>query len=68
MKRAAGLVVLALLAGGVAVGEALTPGTEHVLLVGDSIMRQTGPALARRVKASFPVSNSRISSLCMQVR
>ena len=29
--------------------QALTPPTEHVLLVGDSILRQTGPALTRQL-------------------
>jgi hypothetical protein len=49
VTRVFGLVVLGLLALGVGVGEALTPSTEHVLLVGDSIMRQTGPALSRQL-------------------
>ena len=58
MKRAAGLVVLALLAGGVAArGAAVRPPTEHVLLVGDSIMRQTGPALARQLGDGYTVHN-----------
>ena len=61
MRRAAGLVGLALLAAGVAVGEAATPGTEHVLLVGDSIMHQTGPALERQVGDRFTVHNEGVN-------
>ena len=61
MTRVAGLVVLALLVGGVAVGEVLTPSTEHVLLVGDSIMRQTGPALTRQVGDEYTVHNEGVN-------
>jgi hypothetical protein len=61
VRRAAGLVLLAVLALGVAVGEALTPSTEHVLLVGDSIMRQTGPALTRQVGDRFTVHNEGVN-------
>ncbi len=61
MTRVAGLVVLALLAGGVAVGEALTPPTEHVLLVGDSILRQTGPALTRQLGDDHTVHNEGVN-------
>lgn len=61
MKRAAGLVILALLAGGVAVSAAVRPPTEHVLLVGDSIMRQTGPALARQLGDGYTVHNAGVN-------
>lgn len=53
--------MLALLAVGVVVGEALTPSTEHVLLVGDSIMRQTGPALDHRLGDEFTVHNEGVN-------
>lgn len=53
----AGLVVLALLVLGVVTGQLLTPPTEHVLLVGDSIMRQTGPALTRQLGDDYTVHN-----------
>ena len=61
VTRVAGLVVLGLLAVGVGVGEALTPGTEHVLLVGDSIMRQTGPALTRQLGDEYTVHNEGVN-------
>jgi hypothetical protein len=61
VKRAAGLIVLALLAGGVAVGAAMSSSTEHVLLVGDSIMRQTGPALANQLGGDFTVHNEGVN-------
>lgn len=60
-KRAAGLLVLALLAVGVGVGEAATPSTRHALLVGDSIMRQTGPALANRLGDGWTVHNEGVN-------
>jgi hypothetical protein len=61
VKRAAGLLVLALLAVGVGVGEALTPPTDHVLLVGDSIMRQTGGAMARQLGDGWTVHNEGVN-------
>ena len=61
MTRVVGLVVLGLLAVGVGVGEALTPSTEHVLLVGDSIMRQTGPALTRQLGDEYTVHNEGVN-------
>jgi hypothetical protein len=61
VTRVAGLVVLGLLAVGAGVGEALTPGTEHVLLVGDSIMRQTGPALTRQLGDEYTVHNEGVN-------
>ncbi len=61
MRRAAGLIVLAILAGGVAVGAAMSPSTEHVLLVGDSIMRQTGPAVAQQLGDGFTVHNEGVN-------
>lgn len=61
MRSAGGLAVLALLAGGVVAGEVLTPPTEHVLLVGDSIMRQTGPSLARQLGDGFAVHNEGVN-------
>lgn len=61
MTRVVGLVVLGLLAVGVGVGEALTPSTEHVLLVGDSIMRQTGPALTRQLGEEYTVHNEGVN-------
>jgi hypothetical protein len=61
VKRAAGLVILALLAGGVAVSAAVRPPTEHVLLVGDSIMRQTGPALTRQLGDDYTVHNAGVN-------
>jgi len=61
VTRFVGLVVLGLLAVGVGVGEALTPSTEHVLLVGDSIMRQTGPALTRQLGDEYTVHNEGVN-------
>jgi hypothetical protein len=61
VRLASGLIVLALLAGGVAVGEALTPSTEHVLLVGDSVMRQTGPALSDALGDGYTVHNEGVN-------
>ena len=61
MTRVVGLVVLGLLAVGVGVGEALTPSTEHVLLVGDSILRQTGPALTRQLGDEYTVHNEGVN-------
>lgn len=61
MRPLGGLVVLALLAGGVAVGAVLDPPTEHVLLVGDSIMRQTGPALTRQLGDDYTVHNEGVN-------
>jgi hypothetical protein len=61
VTRVVGLVVLGLLAVGVGVGEALTPSTEHVLLVGDSIMRQTGPALTRQLGDDYTVHNEGVN-------
>ncbi len=55
------MAVLALLAGGVVAGEVLTPSTEHVLLVGDSIMRQTGPALTRQLGDAYTVHNEGVN-------
>ena len=62
MTRVAGLVVLGLLALGVGLGEVLTPSTTHVLLVGDSIMRQTGPALTRQLGDDFTVHNEGVNN------
>jgi hypothetical protein len=61
LRRAGGLIALALLAAGVGVGEAMTPSQEHVLLVGDSIMRQTGPALARQLGEGYAVHNEGVN-------
>ena len=61
-RRVAALVVLALLAIGVGVGEALTPSTEHVLLVGDSIMRQTGGAIERQLGDGWTVHNEGVNN------
>jgi len=61
VTRIAGLVVLGLLALGVGVGEALTPSTDQVLLVGDSIMRQTGPALTRQLGDGSTVHNEGVN-------
>jgi hypothetical protein len=61
VRRSGGVAVLALLAVGVAAGEALTPPTEHVLLVGDSIMRQTGPALTRQLGEGYAVHNEGVN-------
>jgi hypothetical protein len=61
VRRAAGLIVLALLVGGVAVSQALSPSTEHVLLVGDSIMRQTGRALANQLGEDYTVHNEGVN-------
>jgi hypothetical protein len=60
-RRVAGLVVLALLAVGVGVGEALTPSTEHVLLIGDSIMHQTGPSLANQLGDGWTVHDEGVN-------
>jgi len=49
------------MAAGVGVGEALTPGEEQVLLVGDSIMRQSGPALARQLGDGWAVHNEGVN-------
>jgi hypothetical protein len=49
------------LAGGVVVGQVVTPPTEHVLLVGDSIMRQTGPWLERQLGDGFTVHNEGVN-------
>lgn len=61
MRRAGGLVVLVVLAGGVAVGAALRPPTAQVLLVGDSILRQTGPALTRQLGDGYTVHNEGVN-------
>ncbi len=61
MTRVVGFVVLGLLAMGVGVGEALTPSPEHLLLVGDSIMRQTGPALTRQLGDGSTVQNEAVN-------
>jgi hypothetical protein len=61
-RRVAAVVVLALLAIGVGVGEALTPSTEHVLLVGDSIMRQTGDAIERQLGDGWTVHNEGVNN------
>jgi hypothetical protein len=53
--------VLALLAGGVAMGEAISPSTEHVLLIGDSILRQTGPALGDELGDGYTVHNEAVN-------
>jgi hypothetical protein len=62
VRRVAALVVLALLAIGVGVGEAITPSTEHVLLVGDSIMRQTGGAIERQLGDDWTVHNAGVNN------
>lgn len=61
MSRVVGLVVLGLLALGVGIGEALTPSTEQMLLVGDSIMRQTGPAVTRQLGDGYTVDNQGVN-------
>jgi hypothetical protein len=61
VRRAAALAALALLAVGVGVVEALTPSTEHVLLVGDSIMRQAGPSLERQLGDGWTVHNEGVN-------
>jgi hypothetical protein len=61
VRRAGGLAVLALLAVGVGVGQAMTPAEQHVLLVGDSIMRQTGPSLARQLGDDWSVHNEGVN-------
>lgn len=61
MSRVVGLFALGLLALGVGVGEALTPSTEQVLLVGDSIMRQTGPAVTRQLGEDHTVDNQGVN-------
>ncbi len=61
MRRAGGLAVLALLAVGVGVGQAMTPADQHVLLVGDSIMRQTGPSLAHQLGDDWSVHNEGVN-------
>lgn len=61
MIRVVGLVVLGLLVLGVVVGEALTPSTGQVLLVGDSIMRQTGPDLTRQLGDEYTVDNQGVN-------
>lgn len=61
MRWRGGLVLLALLAAGTGVGEALTPPTEHVLLVGDSIMNLTGPALDQRLGDDYTVHNAGVN-------
>jgi uncharacterized protein len=57
-----GAMLLVLLAGGVAAGEGLTPPTTHVLLVGDSILRQTGPALGDLLGDGSTVHNDGVNS------
>jgi hypothetical protein len=61
VRRAAGLVALALLVAGAGVGQALTPDEQHVLLVGDSIMRQTGSALDRQLGDGWAVHNEGVN-------
>ena len=61
MRRAAGLVVFALLVAGVGVTEALTPDPQHVLLVGDSILRSSGPALSRQLGEDWRVHNEAVN-------
>jgi hypothetical protein len=61
VKRVAGLVVLAILAVGVGVGEAVTPSTQHALLIGDSIMHQTAPALERQLGDGWTVHDEGVN-------
>lgn len=61
MRHLGGIALLGLLAAGAVAGEVATPPTEHVLLVGDSIMRQTGPALGRQLGDDFTVHNEGVN-------
>lgn len=48
-------------ANGVPGGQTLTPDTQQVLLVGDSIMRQTGPALTSQLGEDYTVHNEGVN-------
>ena len=61
MKRAAGLLALTLLAAGVGVGQVTTSNEQHVLLVGDSIMRQTGDALDHQLGDGWRIHNDGVN-------
>jgi uncharacterized protein len=61
VKRAAGLLALTLLAAGVGVGQVTTSNEQHVLLVGDSIMRQTGDALDHQLGDGWRIHNDGVN-------
>ena len=61
MKRAGGLAALAVLVALVGVTHARSSDDERVLLIGDSIMNQTGDALAHQLGDGFSVYNEGVN-------
>ena len=62
MRIVPGLALAGLMVIGIVVGEQVSPEPHHVLLVGDSIMRQTGPALDAELDGSFAVHNRGVNN------
>jgi hypothetical protein len=55
------IMVVGVLAVAVGLVDVLTSDTDQVLLVGDSIMRQTGPALTRQIGDEYTVHNEGVN-------